>query len=129
MKQSTILALIMCLIGFCACQQTTTEAEFVTVKDGKFFRGDKEYRYVGANFWYGAILGSEGRGGNRERLLKELDLMKETGITTLRVLVGAEGRDCLGRHISPILQSSPVNTMIPFCRGWIICFLSWRSER
>ncbi len=107
MKQSTILALIMCLVGLCACQQTTTEAEFVTVKDGKFFRGDKEYRYVGANFWYGAILGSEGRGGNRERLLKELDLMKETGITTLRVLVGAEGRDCLGRHISPILQSSP----------------------
>lgn len=107
MKQSTILALIMCLVGLCACQQTTTEAEFVTVKDGMFFRGDKEYRYVGANFWYGAILGSEGRGGNRERLLKELDLMKETGITTLRVLVGAEGRDCLGRHISPILQSSP----------------------
>lgn len=82
MKQSAILALIMCLVGLCACQQTTTEAEFVTVKDGKFFRGDKEYRYVGANFWYGAILGSEGRGGNRERLLKELDLMKETGITT-----------------------------------------------
>ena len=108
MKQSTILAFILCLIGFRACNQpATTEADFVTVKDGKFFRGDKEYRYIGANFWYGAILGSEGRGGNRERLLRELDLMKETGITTIRVLVGAEGRDCLGRHISPILQSAP----------------------
>ncbi|MBO6058791.1 MAG: cellulase family glycosylhydrolase [Bacteroidaceae bacterium] len=108
MKKLSIFTLLLCLIGFCACNQpATTEAEFVTVKDGKFFRGDKEYRYVGANFWYGAILGSEGRGGNRERLLKELDLMKETGITTLRVLVGADGRDCLGRHISPILQSAP----------------------
>ena len=106
MKKNNLL--LLCLLGLFACQQQqNTEAEFVTVKDGKFFRGDKEYRYVGANFWYGAILGSKGRGGNRERLLQELDLMKETGITTLRVLVGAEGRDCFGRHISPILQPNP----------------------
>ncbi len=108
MNKSSILVLLFCLCAICGCQQQeTTVIEFVTVKDGKFFLGNEEYRYVGANFWYGAILGSEGRGGNRDRLLKELDLMKETGITTLRVLVGAEGRDCLGRHISPILQSQP----------------------
>ena len=108
MNKSSILVLLFCLCAICGCQQQeTTVTEFVTVKDGKFFLGNEEYRYVGANFWYGAILGSEGRGGNRDRLLKELDLMKETGITTLRVLVGAEGRDCLGRHISPILQSQP----------------------
>lgn len=108
MNKSSILVLLFCLCAICGCQQQeTTITEFVTVKDGKFFLGNEEYRYVGANFWYGAILGSEGRGGNRDRLLKELDLMKETGITTLRVLVGAEGRDCLGRHISPILQSQP----------------------
>ena len=108
MNKSSILVLLFCLCAICGCQQQeTTVTEFVTVKDGKFFLGNEEYRYVGANFWYGAILGSEGRGGNRDRLLKELDLMKETGITTLRVLVGAEGRDCLGRRISPILQSQP----------------------
>ena len=108
MNKSSILVLLLCLCAICGCQQQeTTVTEFVTVKDGKFFRGNEEYRYVGANFWYGAILGSEGRGGNRERLLKELDLMKETGITTVRVLVGADGPDCLGRHISPILQSQP----------------------
>ena len=108
MNKSSILVLLLCLCAICGCQQQeTTVTEFVTVKDGKFFLGNEEYRYVGANFWYGAILGSEGRGGNRERLLKELDLMKETGITTVRVLVGADGPDCLGRHISPILQSQP----------------------
>ena len=108
MNKSSILVLLLCLCAICGCQQQeTTVTEFVTVKDGNFFRGNEEYRYVGANFWYGAILGSEGRGGNRERLLKELDLMKETGITTVRVLVGADGPDCLGRHISPILQSQP----------------------
>lgn len=109
MNKVVIFTLLLCLCGFCACQQQekVADAEFVTVKDGRFFRGEKEYRYIGANFWYGAILGSEGRGGNRERLLKELDLMKETGITTIRVLVGADGPDCLGRHVSPILQSNP----------------------
>ena len=108
MNKSSILVLLLCLCAICACQQQpTAESEFVTVKDGKFFLGNEEYRYIGANFWYGAILGSEGRGGNRERLQKELDLMKETGITTVRVLVGADGPDCLGRHISPILQSQP----------------------
>lgn len=108
MNKSSILVLLLCLCAICGCQQQeTTVTEFVTVKDGKFFLGNEEYRYIGANFWYGAILGSEGRGGNRERLQKELDLMKETGITTVRVLVGADGPDCLGRHISPILQSQP----------------------
>lgn len=109
MNKGSIFTLLLCLFGFCACQQQekAADAEFVTVKDGKFFRDGKEYRYIGANFWYGAILGSEGRGGNRERLQKELDLMKETGITTIRVLVGADGPDCLGRHVSPILQSTP----------------------
>ncbi len=36
------------------------------------------------NFWYGAILGSMGQGGNRERLCRELDKMKEMGIDNLR---------------------------------------------
>ena len=78
MNKSSILVLLLCLCAICGCQQQeTTVTEFVTVKDGKFFLGNEEYRYIGANFWYGAILGSEGRGGNRERLLKELDLMKQ----------------------------------------------------
>lgn len=47
--------------------------------------------FVGTNFWYGAILGSEGEGGNRERLHKELDFLKSIGINNLRVLVGADG--------------------------------------
>ena len=34
---------------------------FVTVKNGQFQRDGKPYYYVGTNFWYGAILGSEGQ--------------------------------------------------------------------
>lgn len=80
---------------------------YVTVHDGKFYQGDKEYRYVGTNFWYGAILGSEGRGGNRERLVQELDDMRELGIDNVRVLVGGDGREGIASHISPKLQLEP----------------------
>lgn len=44
------------------------QSNFVSVKDGKLWKEGKPYYYIGANFWYGAILGSEGRGGNRQRL-------------------------------------------------------------
>ena len=86
---------------------TSQKAEFVTVKDGKFYIGDKEYRYVGANLWYGAILGSEGQGGNRERLVQELDDMKAIGIDNVRVLIGGDGREGIPSHIAPKLQSEP----------------------
>jgi len=88
-------------------ESNTEKAEFVTVKDGHFYIGDKEYRYVGTNFWYGAILASEGQGGNRERLEKELDLMQEIGITNIRVLVGGDGEGNLNYQIKPVLQSEP----------------------
>jgi len=81
--------------------------QFVTVKDGHFYLGDKEYRYVGTNLWYGAILGSEGQGGNRARLVKELDALKRIGIDNVRVLVGGDGRDSIPSHIAPKLQSQP----------------------
>ena len=80
---------------------------FVTVRDGHFCIGDHEYRYVGTNLWYGAILGSVGRGGNRERLCHELDDMKRVGIDNVRVLVGGDGREGIPSHISPKLQLQP----------------------
>lgn len=81
--------------------------EYVQVRDGKFWHRGKEYRYVGTNFWYGAILGSEGQGGNRQRLLQELDAMKAIGIDNVRVLVGGDGRDGIPSHIAPKLQVQP----------------------
>ena len=51
------------------------KSNFVQVKDGHFVRDGKPYYYVGTNFWYGAILGSEGQGGNREHVL---NVMEET---------------------------------------------------
>ena len=108
MKKILSLICIGTVLLLAACSSVKTDdPAFVTVKDGKFYIGDKEYRYVGTNFWYGAILASEGRGGNRERLLQELDDLQAIGIDNLRVLVGGDGREGIPSHIAPKLQTEP----------------------
>ena len=109
MKRLAYFLAMVCLAGLFSCQSEKTEktSAFVSVRDGKFYRGADEYKFIGANFWYGAVLASEGQGGNRERLAKELDLMQEVGITNVRVLVGGEGPDTVASHVVPVLQPEP----------------------
>ena len=78
-----VLSLLILCATFLSCRshsQAETDSAFIRVKQGQFFRGGKPYYFVGTNFWYGAILGSEGCGGDRARLVRELDMMKEKGI-------------------------------------------------
>ena len=73
-KQFLLLTVLLFLLG--ACAPKPAEHSFIKVNaDGQFVRDGKPYYFVGTNFWYGAILGSEGEGGNRERLHKELDFL------------------------------------------------------
>ena len=84
------------------------ESGFVSVnEEGQFVRNGKPYYFVGANFWYGPILGSQGEGGNRERLHKELDYLRNIGVTNLRVLVGADGENGIPTRVQPTLQTAP----------------------
>ena len=80
---------------------------YITVEDGHFMRDGKPYYYVGTNFWYGAILGSQGQGGDRQRLCRELDCLKEMGIDNLRILVGSDGQRGVTTKVEPTLQVSP----------------------
>ena len=90
------------------CQQKQTgEQDFVRVENGHFVRAGKPYYYVGTNFWYGAILGSEGQGGDRARLARELDEMKRMGIDNLRILVGSDGERGVKTKVEPTLQEKP----------------------
>lgn len=109
MKRIAYLYVVMALAALIGCQsnQSEKDIEFVTTRDGRFYRGDTEYKFIGANFWYGAVLASEGQGGDRERLQKELNLMQEVGITNVRVLVGGEGPDTVASHVVPVLQPEP----------------------
>ena len=105
-KQFLLLTVLLFLLG--ACAPKPAEHSFIKVNaDGQFVRDGKPYYFVGTNFWYGAILGSEGEGGNRERLHKELDFLKSIGINNLRVLVGADGENGIKTRVEPSLHVAP----------------------
>lgn len=90
-----------------ACVTVIQAQSFVTAENGRLFRNGKPYTFIGANYWYGAILGSKGRGGNRERLNRELNELKRLGITNLRILVGSDGEEGPKWKVTPVLQTSP----------------------
>lgn len=103
---------ILLLVVFTALFSCTTGSKnqkkqgFVRVEQGRFIRNEKPYYYVGTNFWYGAILASEGEGGNRDRLCRELDSLKNIGIDNLRILVGSDGKRGVPAKVEPTLQVS-----------------------
>lgn len=104
MKQR-LFTLMLISIFILSCNTEKVEQQnFIKVENGRFVLNDKPYYFIGTNFWYGAILGSEGMGGDRDRLIKELDFMKANGIVNLRVLVGAEGLDGIATKVEPALQ-------------------------
>lgn len=100
-----LLAFVLTFLSF-SCSRRH-ETDFVSVRDSHFVMGDDPVTFVGANFWYGAILASDGEGGDRDRLVKELDTLKSLGINNLRVLVGGDGPDGVPTRIEPTLQKSP----------------------
>ena len=104
-KVGTIITLLLLVCISAFAKQSTSD--FVTVKDGHLWRNGKNYQYVGTNFWYGAILASEGQGGNRSRLCAELDEMKSLGIDNLRILVGSDGEQGVTTKVEPTLQKAP----------------------
>lgn len=99
------LIMVFALISF--AYNAWGQNNFVKAKGGKLWKNDKPYYYIGTNLWYGAILGSEGQGGNRKRLCKELDTLKKLGIDNLRVLVGSDGDEGVLTKVEPTLQKAP----------------------
>ena len=114
MKPGNILfVLSVSLMLFCSCSSNVKKTEdskergFVTVQNGEFVRDGEKVTFVGTNFWYGPIIASEGRGGDRDRLHRELDTLKAIGVTNLRILVGSDGPEGVAYKVEPVLQSAP----------------------
>lgn len=103
-----IFSVLAVMAVVCACSvRNDKSSEFVRVENGQFVRGDDTLSFVGTNFWYGPLIASEGRGGNRERLHKELDALKSIGVTNLRILVGSDGPEGVAYKVEPVLQLEP----------------------
>ena len=103
-----IFSVLVAMAAVCACSVRSDEpSEFVKVVNGQFVRGEDTLSFVGTNFWYGPLIASEGRGGNRERLHKELDALKSIGVTNLRILVGSDGPEGVAYKVEPVLQLEP----------------------
>ena len=85
----------------------TMGQQFITVQQAGFIRNGQPYRFLGANFWYGLNLASNGPGGNRPRLLRELDRLQALGIDNLRIMGGSEGPDGAPWRMAPALQPAP----------------------
>ncbi|MBR3067606.1 MAG: cellulase family glycosylhydrolase [Prevotella sp.] len=104
------VAVTVCVMAAFSCsspKQTPADSPFVQRQGASFVLDGKEYRYVGTNFWYGAILGSEGQGGDRQRLQRELDQLHQLGLDNLRILVGSDGERGITTKVEPTLQVSP----------------------
>ncbi len=105
-----IALVFIAVLGIVECteKKVKTAEDFVSVSpDGQFMLHGEPYRYIGANYWYGALLGAPNK-GDRARLEADLDSLKSQGLTNLRILVGAEGGDVhRTSHVEPSLQTSP----------------------
>lgn len=101
-----VIAIILGALFFLSPEQAQPAA-FVTVSDGQFMLAGRPYHFAGANYWQGMNLGVDGPGGDRARLVEELDHMQELGITNLRVMASSEGPDTEPYRITPALMVSP----------------------
>jgi mannan endo-1,4-beta-mannosidase len=79
---------------------------FVRIKNGRFFLGKNPYVFVGVNYWQGAYLGADIIPKGKQRLIRELDLMKKHGIANLRITAASE-KSSIEKSVTPAFQESP----------------------
>ncbi|MDQ6843398.1 MAG: cellulase family glycosylhydrolase, partial [Bacteroidota bacterium] len=80
---------------------------FVSARNHQFYLNDIPQYYIGTNYWYGELLALEkDKSKGIDRLRKELDFLKQHGVTNLRLVAGAEGSGLVNGvvRIGPPLQ-------------------------
>lgn len=103
-----ILLLFISVLLIYSCTNTTNKTDAFVKRNGlNFTINEKPYNYIGANYWYGALLALPANGeSGKQRLQKELDFLVSKGVTNLRVLTSAEGLGLLNgfNRVEPPLQ-------------------------
>lgn len=104
-----VLSLLLVSAGLHAAQPPAPHADdFVRVRGTEFTLRGVPYRFVGTNLWYAAWIGRANRdrgadGGDRARVVRELDFLAANGITNLRLL-GAAERSPLQNSMDPAIS-------------------------
>jgi mannan endo-1,4-beta-mannosidase len=80
---------------------------FISIRQQQMEYQGKPYRFIGANYWYGALLYAQP--GGAKRLQAELDFLQSKGVNNLRILAAVEGSGIIhGKtRVEPALQNSP----------------------
>lgn len=104
MKFKSILVVFIITISTLSC--VGYKNEYVRVVNGNFLLKNKDYVFVGSNYWQGMNLGAP-KSGNQQRLTRELDELKAMGVTNLRVLAASEADAEMKYCIHPALQTAP----------------------
>ncbi len=76
---------------------------FISVNGPHFEFEGAPYRFIGTNFWQGMHLAAF----DRPKLLRELEHLKQLGITNLRLMASSEGPDTAPWRVVPSLQPRP----------------------
>jgi mannan endo-1,4-beta-mannosidase len=106
-KVILLLAAVFSIQTSFAFSRAIPKHTFVQVSGTHFVRDGNPYAFVGSNLWYGMNLGSQGQAGDQARLVRELDRLKQMGVTNLRILAGTEGPATEPLRIIPALQNTP----------------------
>ncbi|KAJ3087434.1 hypothetical protein HK102_011113 [Quaeritorhiza haematococci] len=103
-----ILAIMYRLAQTAAPGSPSSQQNFVQRNGINFVFHGKNHYVVGANYWQALYLGrQDSKGGNRDRLKRDLDAMAEMKINNIRIIAGSEGPDSEPYRCKPALMSSP----------------------
>jgi mannan endo-1,4-beta-mannosidase len=101
------IVILICILFIIPHGTHARTNDFVVVHDGRFYIGDEPYYFIGFNYWYGMHLGADTEYADRERLTRELDMLRDLGVDNLRVLAASEGPDTEPWRIKPSVQPEP----------------------
>jgi len=102
-----VLKIIFLLAAFAVQLPDDMAQAFISRIGSDFYQNDQPCHFLGTNFWYGMNLASKGPGGDRPRLLRELDHLHSLGLDNLRIMAASEGPDGEPWRMAPALQPAP----------------------
>ncbi len=87
-----------------------TQKDFVQRKNHQLMVNNQPYHFIGTNYWYGPLLGMDIQNkANIVRLRRELDFLKNNGVTNLRIMAAVEGSGIINgvNRVQPASQTAP----------------------